>query len=107
MDVLFSDKKYLNIQFVHNGGWHFSNMKSPEEIEKKMKTYLHHREYDIKPLGIKKIEEMIKSKKSIYNLKADMKKEKIDGTQNLTATDGNELPEYLKNNKAKYSNWIE
>ena len=107
LDVLFSDKKYSNIKFINNGGWHFSNMKTPEEIEKKMRTYLHHREYDIKPLGTKKIEEMIKSKKSIYNLRADMKNEKIDGTQNLKATDGRELPEYLKKNKTKYSNWIE
>ena len=107
LDVLFSDKKYSNIKFITNGGWHFSNMKTPEEIEKKMRTYLHHREYDIKPLGTKKIEEMIKSKKSIYNLRADMKNEKIDGTQNLKATDGRELPEYLKKNKTKYSNWIE
>ena len=37
----------------------------------------------------------------------NMKNEKIDGTQNLKATDGRELPEYLKKNKTKYSNWIE
>ena len=107
LDILFSDKKYSNVKFINNGGWHFSNMKSPEEIEKKMRTYLHHREYDLKPLGIKKIEEIIKSKKSIYNLRADMKNEKFDGTQNLKATDGSELPEYVKMNKTKYSNWIE
>ncbi len=107
LDVLFSNKKYSNIKYIDNGGWHFSNMKTPKEIEKKMRTYLHHREYDIKPLGTKKIEEMIKSKKSIYNLRADMKNEKIDGTQNLKATDGRELPEYLKKNKTKYFNWIE
>ena len=107
LDVLFSDKKYSNIKFIDNGGWHFSNMKTPEEIEKKMRTYLHHREYDLKPLGTKKIEEIIKSKKSIYNLRADMKNEKFDGTQSLKATDGHELPEYLKKNKTKYSNWIE
>ncbi len=107
LDILFSDKKYSNIKFIDNGGWHFSNMKSPEEIEKKMRTYLHHREYDLKPLGAKKIEEIIKSKKSIYNLRADMKSEKFDGTQNLKATDGSELPEYVKMNKTKYSNWIE
>ena len=107
LDVLFSNKKYSNIVFIDNGGWHFSNMKTPEEIEKKMRTYLHHREYDLKPLGTKKIEEIIKSKKSIYNLRTDMKNEKFDGTQNLKATDGHELPEYLKKNKTKYSNWIE
>ena len=107
LDVLFSNKKYSNIKFIENGGWHFSNMKSPAEIEKKMRTYLHHREYDINPLGEEKIKEIIKSKKSIYNLRADMKNEKFDGTQNLKPTDGSELPNYIKENKKKYSNWIE
>ena len=107
LDILFSNKKYSNIKFIENGGWHFSNMKSPAEIEKKMRTYLHHREYDINPLGEEKIKEIIKSKKSIYNLRADMKNEKFDGTQNLKPTDGSELPNYIKENKKKYSNWIE
>ena len=107
LDVLFSDKKYSNIKFIENGGWHFSNMKSPADIEKKMRTYLHHREYDINPLGEEKIKQIIKSKKSIYNLRADMKNEKFDGTQNLKPTDGNELPNYIKENKEKYLNWIE
>ena len=107
LDVLFSEKKYSNIKFINNGGWHFSNMKTPDEIEKKMRTYLHHREYDIKPLGTNKIKEIIKNKKSIYNLRADMKTEKIDGTQDLKATDGNELPEFIKENRKKYTNWIE
>ena len=76
-------------------------------IQKKMRTYLHHREYDIKPLGTEKIKEIIKNKKSIYNLRADMKADKIDGTQDLKLTDGNELPEFIKKNKEKYSSWIE
>ena len=107
LDVLFSNKKYSNIKFIENGGWHFSNMKTPAEIEKKMRTYLHHREYDINPLGKEKIEEIMKSKKSIYNLRADMKTEKFDGTQNLKPTDGSELPDFIKKNKNRYSNWIE
>ena len=107
LDILFSDKKYSNIKFIENGGWHFSNMKTPAEIEKKMRTYLHHREYDINPLGEEKIKQIIENKKSIYNLRADMKNEKFDGTQNLKPTDGSELPNYIKENKKKYSNWIE
>ena len=107
IDTLFSDKKYSNIKFIENGGWHFSNMKTAADIEKKMRTYLHHREYDINPLGKEKIEKIIKDKKSIYNLKADMKTEKFDGTQSLKTTDGSELPEFLKSNIKKYSNWIE
>ena len=107
LDVFFSNKKYSNIKLIENGGWHFSNMKSPAEIEKKMRTYLHHREYDINPLGEEKIKEIIKNKKSIYNLRADMKNEKFDGTQNLKPTDGSDLPNYIKINKKKYLNWIE
>ena len=107
LDVLFSNKKYSNIKFIENGGWHFSNMKTAAEIEKKMRTYLHHREYDINPLGREKIEEIMKSKKSIYNLRVDMKAEKFDGTQNLKPTDGSELPDFIKENKKKFSSWID
>ena len=107
LDTLISDKKYSNIEFIENGGWHFSNMKTVEEIEKKMRTYLHHREYDINPLGKEKIKNIIKSKKSIYNLKTDMKNEKFDGTQSLKSTDLKDLPEYINRNKEKYLNWLD
>ena len=96
-----------NIELVKNGGWHFSNMKTPEAIEKKMSTYLHHREYDINPLGTKKISEIMKNKKAIYNLRADMKTNKFDNTQNLVVTKINELPAYIQNNLEKYKDWIE
>ena len=107
LDTLISDKKYSNIEFIENGGWHFSNMKTVDEIEKKMRTYLHHREYDINPLGKEKIKKIIKSKKSIYNLKTDMKNEKFDGTQSLKSTDLKDLPEYINRNKEKYLNWLD
>lgn len=107
IDTLFSKKKFQNIEFVANGGWHFSNMKSAEEIETKLKTYLHHREYDVKPLGKAKIEEIMKNKKSVYNLNTDTKNEKIDGTQDLVVTDTSELPKYLKMNINKYKEWLD
>ena len=107
LDTIFSKKKYSNISFIEEGGWHFSNMKTAEDIEKKMRTYLHHREYDVKPLGVDRIKEIIKNKKSVYNLKTDMKNEKIDGTQDLSISNIKELPFYIQNNINKYKNWIE
>ena len=107
LDTIFSKKKYSNISFIEQGGWHFSNMKTAEDIEKKMRTYLHHREYDVKPLGVDRIKEIIKNKKSVYNLKTDMKNEKIDGTQDLSISNIKELPFYIQNNINKYKNWIE
>ena len=107
LDVFFSKKKYTNIKFIDNGGWHFSNVKTAEQLEKKMRTYLHHREYDIKPLGKEKIKKIMNSKKSIYNLKVDMRDDKFDGKQDLIVSDFKELPNYIYENKDKYLNWLE
>ena len=39
LDILFSKKKYNRIEIINDGGWHFTNIKSPEEIHHKMKNY--------------------------------------------------------------------
>ena len=36
IDTLFSNKRYMNIDIVENGGWHFTNIKSLKDIEKKL-----------------------------------------------------------------------
>ncbi len=107
IDTLFSKNKYQDISLLRNGGWHFSNMKTAEAIEKKMSTYLHHREYDLKPLGTEKIREIMNNKKAIYNLQTDMKTNKFDNPQSLEVTKLNELPTYIQNNLEKYKDWIE
>tara|TARA_B110000211_G_C14054223_1_gene542585 strand:- start:773 stop:1642 length:870 start_codon:yes stop_codon:yes gene_type:complete len=107
IDTLFSNKKYQSVKIINNGGWHFSNIKTPADIEKKMKTYLHHREYDLNPIGEKKISEIIKEKKTIYNLKNDMKLNKFDLTEKLVLADIEELPYYLQKNIKKYKDWLD
>jgi beta-1,4-mannosyl-glycoprotein beta-1,4-N-acetylglucosaminyltransferase len=106
IDTFFSNKKYQNIKFIENGGWHFSNLKNPIEIEKKMKTYLHHREYELNPLGEDKIKKIIKERKAIYNLNVDQRQNKFDLSQQLTVTDISELPSYIIKNNKKYKDWI-
>ena len=106
LDTLFSHKKYQDIKIINNGGWHFSNIKTPADIEKKMKTYLHHREYDLNPIGKEKISEIIKEKKPIYNLKTDMRANKFDLTEKLIVSDISELPYYIQKNIDKYKNWL-
>ena len=107
LDSLFSKTKYQNIYFIENGGWHFSYMKTAKNIEKKLTSYLHHREYDLEPIGEDKIQKMIKNKKPVYNLKADMKKSKFQGGQDLIITQKDELPSYIKKNLNKYKQWLE
>jgi beta-1,4-mannosyl-glycoprotein beta-1,4-N-acetylglucosaminyltransferase len=106
IDVLFSKKKQRNMKFINNGGWHFSNIKTPADIQKKMQTYLHHREYDLNPIGEKRISEIIKEKKPIYNLKTDMKNNKFDLSERLIVADTDELPYYIQNNINKYKDWL-
>ena len=107
IDTFFSKRKYNNISFVENGGWHFSYLKNPKDIEKKLKSYLHHIDYDLNPVGEKGIQDMIDNKKTIYNIKADQKENKFDGTNKLNKININLLPSYILENKDKLKDWIE
>ena len=107
IDTFFSKKKYKSIKFIKDGGWHYSYLKTPKEIEKKLKSYLHHIEYDINPLGLNKIENIIKDKKTIYDLKVDQRKNKFDARNELVKIQNNQLPKYILDNLDKYNNWIE
>ena len=41
-------------KFIENGGWHFSNIKKPEDIDFKMKNFAHHLEYEESGINIDK-----------------------------------------------------
>ena len=107
LDTLFSKNKFGNIKFVDSGGWHFSYLKTPEEIEKKLKSYLHHREYELNPLGIEKIKNLINQKRAVYNLKADQRLNKFNSENKLNKVEINELPKYILDNEDKLKKWIQ
>jgi beta-1,4-mannosyl-glycoprotein beta-1,4-N-acetylglucosaminyltransferase len=106
LDVLFHKKKYSDIFKVKNGGWHFSKLNTPEEIVNIMKSYSHYREYDLNPLGVNKIKEIIAEKKAIYNLNVDQTQNKFDFSQELTISEIDEMPSYVFKNIEKYKDWI-
>ena len=107
VDTMFSKKKYRDIYFVKNGGWHFSYLKNPKDIEKKLKSYLHHIDYDKNPLGIEKIKNIINEKKAIYDLKVDQRKNKFEAKNQLIKIDINQMPSYIQNNIEKFREWID
>ena len=108
MILFFSKKKYTNIQFIEKGGWHFSYLKKASGVEKKLKSIRHHIEYDLNPLGIKKIEDMIKERKLIYNYKTDQRTaNKFDNNEILSKLEFTKLPEYIQKNKSLFSDWLE
>lgn len=107
VDTMFSKKKYRDIYFVKNGGWHFSYLKNPKDIEKKLKSYLHHIDYDKSPLGIEKIKNIINEKKAIYDLRADQRKNKFEAKNQLIKIDIDQMPSYIQNNIEKFREWID
>ena len=107
LDTFFSQTKYIDIKFIINGGWHFSNIKTASEIEHKLKSYLHHREFDENPMSKDEIEEIIKKKQAIYDLKVDKKINKIGDGSKLEKYPLNKLPKYLLDNINDYKDWID
>ena len=107
IDILFSEKKYSSIKFINNGGWHFSYIKTAEEIEHKLKSYLHHREFDEQPLSVEEIQNIIENKKAIYDLKVDKRVNKIGDGSKLVKIKFEKLPIYIQQNKHNYMKWLD
>ena len=68
---------------------------------------MHHREFDLDPLTKNEIENIMKNKKAIYDLRVDKKINKIGNGSELIKFDFDKLPSFLKNNKQLYKNWLE
>ena len=107
IDTFFSKTKYSNIHHVESGGWHFSNIKSPEDIEKKFSNYLHHQEYEYSGLKLDDIKKIMKDKKILYDHGKDRTINKLRSSKNLKKVDIKELPTYLRENYKKYNNWLD
>ena len=95
VDILFSKMKYNSIHYVENGGWHFANMKSPEDIIKKLTNYGHHLEFTESGLNLNDIKSMINNKRACYDFHVDMRDDKWAGKQKLYRCETSELPKYL------------
>ena len=86
------DKKALQII---EGGWHFSFLKTPQQILKKIKSFSHG-EFNDSNLSEKEIEEKIYQNKDIFSRGFNLQKIDIDET----------FPKYIYENKSKLSKWI-
>jgi beta-1,4-mannosyl-glycoprotein beta-1,4-N-acetylglucosaminyltransferase len=106
-DITFSKKKYNNIFHINDGGWHFSNIKSAADIEKKLLNYTHHYEFEQSGLNINDLRKKISERKIIYDHGVDQRETKWKSEKTLTKVDLANMPNYLKENYIKYANWLE
>jgi len=107
VDILFSKKKYNNISYNSDGGWHFTNIKSPKDIEKKLLNYTHHYEFEQSGITSEDLRKKIKEKKIIYDHSVDQRNFKWGSEKTLSVIDLSNMPDYMQNNIEKYSDWLE
>ena len=107
LDIYFSNNKYNDVKIISDGGWHFSNIKTAEQIEHKLKSYLHHREFDLNPMSKEQINETIEKKHAIYDLKVDKRINKIGDGSKLEKFPLDKLPKFLQSNISDFKDWID
>ena len=107
LDTFFSKKKYSNLLFVKNGGWHFTCLRTPEELEKKLLNFAHHYEFEESGLKLNDIKQLILEKRVMYDHTIDQKGYKWSGKSILKNIDIDLLPEHVHAFKEKYTDWLD
>ena len=107
LDLIFNKKKYSDIHFVLNGGWHFTCIRTPEELEYKMLNFAHHYDYEESKLKVEDLRKLIKEKKVMYDHNVDRRGYKWSGKSTLQTLPISELPEYIIENKQNLQKWLD
>jgi beta-1,4-mannosyl-glycoprotein beta-1,4-N-acetylglucosaminyltransferase len=107
IDTLFSDIKHQSVEIVSDGGWHFSNLKNIEELERKFLNDENHAEYESQGHSIDRIRENLKNKSIDYNHKAKKNSSDRFNSTKLEKTELDILPNYLLKNIEIYKDWID
>ena len=107
IDTFFSVIKKMNLKIISNGGWHFTNLKTAEDIFDKFINFGHHDEFEISNLTISDIKKNIENGIVFYDHLADKKNQnKWNYNYQLKLIDEKKLPYYLIKNKDKYLYWF-
>ena len=106
-DTFFSKTKYSNVKIVEDGGWHFSQLKTPKDIEIKLLNQEHHDEYRFARKNLPSVEELVKRKSIVYDHKAKSTDYKFFNEFKLKTLSMSHMPSFLKQNVKKYYEWFD
>ena len=107
LDTFISKNKYMNVKIVDDGGWHFSQLKTPKDIEKKLLNQEHHDEYKLAKKKLPNIADLISRKAIIYDYNAKSTDYKFSKEFKLKSISLDHMPIFLKQNVDKYSEWFD
>ena len=68
---------------------------------------MHHREFDLNPISVEEINNIIKNKTAIYDLTLDKRSKKIGHGKKLEKYPLDRLPKFLQDNLNNYQEWID
>ena len=101
------NKKYTSLDIVEDGGWHFTNLKSPEDLLEKMKNFGHHNEFDKSGLDLEDIRKKIEKHELFYDHTLDQSSpKKWNSDYKLKKTELNILPKYIQENISNLKDWL-
>ena len=106
-DTIFSKTKYSNIKVIQNGGWHFSQLKTPKDIEIKLLNQEHHDEYRFAKKNLPSVADLVKRKSIVYDHKAKSTDYKFFNEFKLKTLSMSHMPSFLKQNVKKYYEWFD
>ena len=107
LDTFFSNTKYSNLEIINDGGWHFTNLKTAEDLFNKMKNGGHHNEFEDNNINIEFIKEKINNHEVFYNHFLDQTDpNKWNNNYKLKPINVGELPDYISKNKDQFSDWF-
>ena len=107
LDTFFSNNKYINVKIIENGGWHFSQIKTPKDIEIKLLNGEQHAEFKQSGKNLDYITDLVKRKKIDYDHKAKSSEYKYSNEFDLKTVPIDSMPSFLKKNYKKYSEWFD
>lgn len=108
IDTFFSKIKNIDVNIIDNGGWHFTNLKTPEELYEKFKNFGHHNEFDESGITLNDIKEKISNREVFYDHFLDQKHpQKWKASYKLKRIDTSILPSYISSNKEKFKSWLD
>ena len=92
---------------MKNGGWHFTCLRTAEELETKLKNFAHHYEFDESGLKIDDLKKLISEKRVMYDHNIDQRGYKWSGKSILQKIEMENLPIHISSNLNKYTDWID
>ena len=109
LDTFFKNNKYINLDIINDGGWHFTNLMTPEKLYEKLSNFGHHDEFELSGLSVNDLKKKIKEKTVFWNHFLDKKNfnDRWVYDYKLKKIDNKFLPSYLTNNLEKFKEWFD